>query len=327
MPWRIKQRRADEHIREFANACRRYLEDAHVGLCHDSDPAKGIIRVRFEADFEPPAELGAIIGDILHNLRSALDAVAWETCRRAGVLADEEKNVYFPVSADAERWSKLVRRQLPAVEDAQHLEVFRRLQPWFWDEEVKALGVNDFSDAAAHPLARLNELAKVDRHRVPHPVLARAGDSWLGGPDGVSVRLASAPAQHAKPGQIVLEWQVDPPQAVTQFEPGGEAILVLSDEAADHRSSAVGELQAMQQSVIEATRTIEVDVLGIVSTAEMDELGRLAAAARAARRSLDTLRDTRQVIDADYIDRYSRLAAELEAATAAHLDRWRELFD
>jgi hypothetical protein len=325
-PWRVKQRQADEHLGRLADACAHYLDSAQVGLRYETDPVVGAVRVTLRADAEPPMSLGAIIGDVLHNLRSALDAVAWETCRRAGVPTDMERDVYFPIVAKPDRWESLAGRRLPRVKP-KHLEVFRRQQPWYWDEEARAHGVNVVSAANTHPLARLDHLAKVDRHRVPHPVLARAGDTWLGSPAGVQVELAGRPTQHARPGDVVLEWRIEPPGAVSEVHPAGDAILVLSDEAALHKRPALHELQAMQQAVIQATRYVEIEVLEVVTSADIDGLERLRGASETAQQAMRSLSESPHVIDADYIDRFRNALLAEEAARTAYLDRWRELFD
>jgi hypothetical protein len=114
---------------------------------------------------------------------------------------------------------------LPGV-TGEHLEVFRQLRPWFFDEEARAHGVRVVGPSAErHPLSRLHHLAKVDRHRVPHPVLTRAGDTWLGTPEGVSVKAVPVNYWGARPGDVVLEWRVDPPSSVLEADPAGEAIL------------------------------------------------------------------------------------------------------
>ena len=114
------------------------------------------------------------------------------------------------IDTDPAKWTDTAKDKLPGV-TGDHLEVFRQLQPWFWDEEARAHGVAVFEPSAdAHPLSRLHHLANVDRHRVPHPVLARAGDTWLGTPEGVSVKAVPVNYWGARPGDVLLEWRVDP---------------------------------------------------------------------------------------------------------------------
>lgn len=256
-------RQAGVHLGTFAEACDNYVRTSHVGFGYERDPAAGSIKVKLQADAEPPMLLGAIAGDILHNLRSALDSIAWAACQRSGVSPGIEKDVYFPIGSDPAGWASLAGRQLPSVKGSQ-LEVFRQLQPWFRDEMIKALGIElPSSNADRHPLFRLNQLAKQDRHRVPHPVLARAGDTWLGTPDGVTVSALPVNYGLARPGDVVLEWRISPPGAVYDVHPDGEAILAFSEEDARHRRSAHSELEAMRQAVTQAMRRVEIEVLEV----------------------------------------------------------------
>lgn len=326
-PWRVKHRRADEHLRRFEADCAAYADAANVGLDYETDQAAGTIRVRLRADAEPPPSLGATIGDVLHNLGSALDAVAWDACHRAGNPTEkQESRIYFPVDTDPAKWADTAKDKLPGV-TGDHLEVFRQLQPWFWDEEARARGVAVELGADRHPLTRLHNLAKVDRHRVPHPVLARAGDTWLGTPEGVAVKAVPAKYWGAQPGEVVLEWRVDPPGRVLEADPAGEAILALSEEAALQRWTALEELRACQSAAVQATRRVEVDVLQVVTPAEVADLERLRLARKEAEDAVHALVGSEHVINFDYIERRKVLGAGADAARAAHEARWRELFD
>lgn len=112
LPWRVKQRRAAEHLDTFIAECAAYVRDENVRLDSATDTTTGIVQVRLRAESEPPAALGATIGDVLHNLRSALDAVAWEACQRAGLPKEWEAHVYFPITTDPTAWEKTAQRKL-----------------------------------------------------------------------------------------------------------------------------------------------------------------------------------------------------------------------
>ena len=227
LPWRVKLRQADVHLRRFEEECDLYVNASHVGFEYEMDQEAGSISVRLQADSEPPMLLGAIVGDVLHNLRSALDSIAWETCQRADVSPDREGNVYFPIGLDPKDWKSLAGSQLPSVAES-HLQVFKELQPWFQDEISRGYGIEvDLSAATRHPLHRLHDLAKRDRHRVPHPILARAGDAWLGAPEGVTVEAVRAEPPPWDRGKVILKWWIDPASRVSEVDPNGEAILAL----------------------------------------------------------------------------------------------------
>jgi hypothetical protein len=129
-PWRVKQRRADEHLRRFEDESADYLRTARLAYRHEADETTGVLRVTLHADAPPPAALGATIGDILHNLRSALDSVAWEACRQAGIPRSKQRQVLFPVTLDPDGWEDTADYRLPKV-TGQSLAKFERHQPWY----------------------------------------------------------------------------------------------------------------------------------------------------------------------------------------------------
>lgn len=324
-PWRVKHQQAGVHIGRFEAAADDYVVRADLALRYDIDQVTGTVGVRLHSDAEPPLSLGAIMGDVLHNLRSALDSVAWAACQRAGVTASQERGVYFPIGTDPATWPALSRTQLPNV-SAEHLEVFRRFQPWYWDEQAREVGVEvETSTAHRHPLARLHELAKVDRHRVTLPILAAEGHTWLGLNEGVSAEILRAGL--VTPGEVFLEWRIDPPSAAADVHPGGEVLLALDEESARLKRTAVSELKRFHQQVVLATTAVEIEVLGVVTTDELSGLRVLEHTWHDAETALRALQASTHVIDTDFMDRY-RLASEAEQrAKTAYVERWRELFE
>jgi plasmid stabilization system protein ParE len=312
----------------FANECAAYVRDSHVGFSYERDPSIGSIKVRLHQEAPPPALLGAIVGDILHNLRSALDAVAWAACQQVGGLTrKQESAIYFPISGDPSQWPSQAARKLPGVEGSR-LEVFRQLQPWFWEETAKGMGVPVLhSSIENHPLAQLDQLAMVDRHRVFHPVLARAGDTWLGSPDGVVISVVAGSYRLADPGEVVLEWRVDPPGAVHDVQPDGDVTLAFSQEAARYRRSAYSELGAMVSATAQALRKIEVEVLELATPTQMDHLNEEWLRLQDAEGAVDSLISSPHVIDQSYLDRYNELTTYVEIARRKHSSLWRELFE
>jgi hypothetical protein len=326
-PWRVKLRRADVHLGAFSQACADYIRTSHVGFAYVRDPETGSLKVKLQADTEPPMLLGAIVGDILHNLRSALDSIAWEACQCSGVAPGREKDVYFPIGSDPVGWPSQAKGKLPGVEGPR-LEVFRQLQPWIGDEAIRAAGREvTASTATWHPLFRLNQMARLDRHRITNPVLARAGDTWLGTPDGVTASALPVNYWLARPGDVVLEWRITPPGAVLDVNPDGEAILAFSEEAASHRRSAHSELKAMRQAVAHAMQRVEIEVLEVVTPAEMSQLEESHDRLREAEAALYSLTAESHVIDAAYIDKHKKLTAAAVEARRRYEERWHELFE
>jgi hypothetical protein len=328
LPWRVKLRQAEEHLSKFEVECNAYLETAHVELTYDSDTAAGTIKVVLHADSEPPMRLGAIVGDVLHNLRSALDSIAWETCQRAGVPEARESKVYFPIGDDPANWGSLAGRQLPSI-DREDVKVFKALQPWYWDDQARSHGVQiDVPDSARrHPLHKLHVLARNDRHRVPQPILARAGHTWLETPEGITVASVTGSQPPWSPGNPFLTWAINPPNRVSDVHPAGEAMLALSEESACWQHSALEELQGMRDSVAQSLRTIEIEVLQVVTPDQMEELSELHSAFRDKQDTLNDLLGRPHIIDKAYMDDYSKASSALESARQSYTSRWRELFE
>jgi hypothetical protein len=68
-----------------------------------------------------------IVGDALHNLRSALDATVWEFAHPDGAAPRQPKQVSFPVTEDAGRLDDRAKALRPLPLDL--LERIRLLQP------------------------------------------------------------------------------------------------------------------------------------------------------------------------------------------------------
>lgn len=325
--WRVKLQRARVHLESFTTACADYLRASSVGFSYDRDPAVGSIKVRLHLDAEPPMELGAIAGDVLHNLRSALDSTAWAACHLAEIHPESERFIYFPITVTRAGWKKDAPQKLPGV-SGPHLEVFRRLQPWYWDEILtQAGGKRPLSTAKRRPLARLNRLASTDRHRVPNLIVARASDTWLGSPDGVTVSAVRGRYRSAHPGDIVLEWKIEPPSAVHEVSPDGNTILAFGQDAADVGRSAQKDLSAMLEAVTTAVRRVEVDVLGVVSRTQLAELDELRNQVELAEDALDSIRRHPIIINAEYINSFERLRANALKARLRYETRFRDLFE
>lgn len=152
----VKHERALTHIQELNAAC---------GELVAAEPRPYRLTVAFEADADchvvrflelraPDRQLGAMVGDVAHNLRSALDAAAWQLAIRHDRKAAKasRRQVAFPLS----RGEKAFRRH-DALQffDEPALTAIERLQPYDRPgrRHVEALRL-------------LAALSDADRHRV-----------------------------------------------------------------------------------------------------------------------------------------------------------------
>jgi hypothetical protein len=113
-----------------------------------------------------PIEWGLLLGDIVHNYRSALDCIAWALVelgkRPPHTLTEEEqRRVYFPICSTKREFDKTRRRRLPGVGKTE-VEIVRSYQPYKAGRWLRD----------THPFAVLRELSNSDKHRAVQPVLS-----------------------------------------------------------------------------------------------------------------------------------------------------------
>lgn len=187
-PWSLKMARAGEHIEHLRGLVAAYLGSGAYRLVSERDENES--RLRLQIDRQPPSNWSPIIGDVLHNLRSALDsrvvAVAGDFVGR-DLTDDEERSLALPITARRRDFLNVTRPWTGAVGE-QHAETLRRvvlhLQP-FGDPSPwrgRHLGIVDDDAQAAGPhrhltrrLARLGRLSNIDKHRRVHVTVLAPG--------------------------------------------------------------------------------------------------------------------------------------------------------
>jgi hypothetical protein len=144
-----KHQRAMEHLGLLAIETDRYLRSVQVSAVVATTEGGGIEN-QFEVDAQPPPRLGTIIGDIVHNLRSALDVAAWQLAIDHNEDAARKKHwrVQFPLAENPEAFKK--HKALPFF-SADARRALERLQPYHRSNEA---------------LGWLRELSNSDKHRV-----------------------------------------------------------------------------------------------------------------------------------------------------------------
>lgn len=151
---RLKVERAHQHIEELNAALAEHLERG-AGELHVKQHAERDYRLVFDA--EPvPAAIALILGDAVHNLRTALDHVAWELVEAAG--RKPGKDTYFPIRETRE---KLVN----AVDKGEMKFAGREVCRLIIDTIQPYKGGN----SALWPL---HDTDIVDKHRLLVPVVA-----------------------------------------------------------------------------------------------------------------------------------------------------------
>ena len=101
----------------------------------------------------PPLRWSTIIGDAAHDLRSALDHLAWQLVLRDG--GDPNNQTQFPIYDNEEAFGNNVARRLPGVTE-EHLNAIEALQPY---QRSPAAPAEDH-------FAAIQLLSNTDKHRV-----------------------------------------------------------------------------------------------------------------------------------------------------------------
>jgi hypothetical protein len=150
---RLKLERADRHLAELDERVEAYYETGPITLDgrYDSASSRWIVSVHLSA--EPPAEIGTIVGDAAHNLRSSLDQMTW----RLALLTTNTpyKRTQFPIFTDEDSYGKDGYRMLQDLR-SEHAEFIKALQPFNESEPTQTT------------LHTLNRLSNVDKHRQLH---------------------------------------------------------------------------------------------------------------------------------------------------------------
>jgi hypothetical protein len=170
----LKLNRASYHLDRLEAKVREWRDghthryDSHI----DRESGKQFVYIRFP---EPvSAELRLIIGDCLHNLRSALDNLAYELAVRhhgCSPLPDPfDRRSEFPIFGDR-KWTVRERRNKIGCIHPRAQAIIKRLQPYIRGDEF-----------ASDPLWMLHELSNMDKHRAPH-ITQVAISTWADFPD------------------------------------------------------------------------------------------------------------------------------------------------
>ena len=157
----LKIGRALKHRHELERVIQSFLQTNPYGLFLDPQLHKGYHIVRVQVLKHPPAEIGVIVGDIAHNLRSALDHLACQFVISNG--SSPSTQTAFPLFYEDPqatekarlRWNDMTKGMSPAairfIDDCQpykirhlpdphHLSILSALSNWDKHHDIHAVG-------------------------------------------------------------------------------------------------------------------------------------------------------------------------------------------
>lgn len=179
---RAKIARADMHLRYLHERVTSYVDDGGAyKLERQSNTQTGEIAIYGEAFGELHThEWGAIIGDAVHNLRSALDHLVWQLTLANG----HTPPAVIPWKGPDKKWRD-IGFPIQTIDLRRERYPSGRRIPWRYKPPNSLWGVrpalctelqwlqpfNHGQDAPKKPLAILNELWNIDKHRHLHLAL------------------------------------------------------------------------------------------------------------------------------------------------------------
>lgn len=150
----IKIQRAQKHLAELESEIAAFQASPPPAAI-DASISFGLNGTSFAFSFPVPSvpeHFGAIVGDIIHNLRTALDLTACEMVRVAG---QDDKDVYFPFCERVEDLDFMIRKRRFDRAGPEAVALLNELKPY--------KGGNT-------PLRLIHDLDIHDKHRalIPH---------------------------------------------------------------------------------------------------------------------------------------------------------------
>ena len=151
---RIKIDRAKKHLADLDIAIRAFESQWPYTIKVETNSNTGYETHKFFLLVPIPDEWGAIVGDCIHNLRSALDLLAVELVRHGGGTPDDY--TAFPIGSNSTHFNtSAIRRIDGASVDA--IKLVRRLKPYYSGNDT---------------LWRLHRIDIADKHQLLIPVAA-----------------------------------------------------------------------------------------------------------------------------------------------------------
>ena len=153
----LKLQRAETHIIELRVLVRRFVKAQVYKIVADFERDPGYICwVVHGEDLFPHDEFAPIIGDVIHNLRDALDLAVSVIMRNA---QESDDNVYFPTADTPNAFKRKIARG--------------KRKPHFPHDLVNVLEtrIQPYKGGEGHLLHTLHKLAITDKHRMIVPTV------------------------------------------------------------------------------------------------------------------------------------------------------------
>lgn len=141
--------RANAHIEDFNSKASLFLRK-HRSVVIQDDISTGYRSIRMIGSEPIPLGLGLIIGDAMHNLRSALDNVIWELV--SPHKPESPKKVQYPFVEDPTKLDDAIQKRLVHLAGPNVINIIKSSNPYRGGDKN---------------LWAVHELNNIDKHRTP----------------------------------------------------------------------------------------------------------------------------------------------------------------
>ncbi len=215
------------------------------------DPESGWHRVFGFVREAPPLRLGVILGDLVHNVRSALDHLVWQLVLLDGETPSRDNT--FPVASTEGDWKATVDKRLAGV-SSSHRAIIESVQPFKGPHGPE----NTYTAALSH-------LSNVDKHRIVHATAAVILDPGAG-PHRASFRVVEGEAEIAQKqvnlgeriehGAELMRARTEPPDSDVKVVVEGD---IPGDIAFGERRVRLGFVKNLPQAARVIVKEFEAD--------------------------------------------------------------------
>jgi hypothetical protein len=149
---RLKIGWSRKHIEVLERAIAAYAERVQYGFREVSEAGAEMIQLRFVFSESPPEDISLLIGDSIHNLRSALDLMICDVARVRNVSTEK---LAFPFAANEASLGKEIRNRKLVRLGEDIVAMVKELKPYAGGNRA---------------LSAVHELDIIDKHRMVMPV-------------------------------------------------------------------------------------------------------------------------------------------------------------
>jgi hypothetical protein len=209
---------------------------------HDLADGSGGLEYRLFAVVrdQPPRDLAPMIGDAVHNIRSALDYLVYEL---APPSVRESNKTQFPIYTDEDAYRKDGERLIKGIVGDERL-LIERVQPW------------QANEPHGDPLEVLRRLSNRDKHRLLVPVIAAVNWREVSvGSDHADVQFTYVARDAVADGDLIVTFTARPTGAgaMTVQPRSGLHVALSAADTGIHWDRRVDELLEVLHHHVEQT--------------------------------------------------------------------------